>query len=113
MSETEKKMPAEVIQTVTIPEPESFYCDGDEDQFFAWLKSLPAVRSIKGGQDGLAIEYVAPIDRLSFYELVGLLSRYQLDLSSLRPLCESQKDSWFSDQNNYWYSAVHEPNRED
>lgn len=93
---------------LTIPEPKRFYCESDEDHFFAWLESIPAVKAVAGTPEGLNLTVEEPIDQLSFYELVGLMTRYQLDKKSLRPLCESHADPWFIDTKNYWYGSVFE-----
>ena len=89
-----------------ISEPGPFYCESDEDSFFAWLKSIPAVKAVTGTALGLEIALDEPVDRLSFYEIVGLFTRYGLDRRQLRLLCESNEDPWFHDPKNYWYAAV-------
>ena len=89
-----------------IQEPLRFYCELDEDYFFAWLKAIPAVKDVTGTHNGLELTIDEPIDRTSFYELVGLMTRYELDRRCLRPLCESNPDSWFKDKKNYWHGAV-------
>ena len=89
-----------------IPEPARFYCEADEDHFFAWLQRIAAVKAVVGTPDGLDLTIDIPIDQLSFYELVGLMTRYQLDKKSLRPLCDGQTDPWFTDKKNYWYESV-------
>ncbi len=99
MSESQKIL-------LPIPEPVRFYCESDEEHFFAWLKSIPAVKAVVGTPEGLDLTIEVPIDRLSFYELVGLMTRYQLDKRSLRQLCESHADQWFNDAKNYWYTSV-------
>jgi hypothetical protein len=91
-----------------IPEPGRFYCEPDEDHFFAWLQSIAAVKAVVGTPDGLDLTIEMPVDRTSFYELVGLMTRYQLDKASLRPLCVGHPDPWFSDRKNYWYGSVFE-----
>jgi hypothetical protein len=89
-----------------IPEPERFYCDADEDHFFGWLNGIPAIKGFVGTPAGLDLTVDVPIDRTSFYELVGLLTRYQLDSRCLKPLCEGQTDPWFTDATNYWFKSV-------
>jgi hypothetical protein len=89
-----------------IPEPSRFHCESDEDHFFAWLEGIPAVKSVVGTPDGLTLTIEHPIDRTSFYELVGLMTRYQLEKESLRQLCEGHADVWFNDAKNYWYTSV-------
>ena len=83
-----------------------FYCESDEDHFFAWLKSIPAIKAVVGTPEGLNLTIEEPIDQLSFYELVGLMTRYQLDKKALHQLCDSQQDPWFTDTKNYWYASV-------
>ena len=89
-----------------IPEPSRYYCEPDEDHFFAWLKSIPAIKKIVGTPTGIELLIEEPIDKLSFYELVGLLTRYDLDRRCLRPLCIQHSDPWFNDKKNYWFDAV-------
>lgn len=89
-----------------IPEPSRYYCEPDEDYFFAWLKAIPAIKNVIGTPTGLELTIEEPIDKLSFYELVGLMTRYSLDRRCLRQLCSLQSDPWFNDPKNYWYSAV-------
>lgn len=92
---------------ISINQPEYFYCESDEDHFFAWLQSIPAVKSFVGAPPhSLKLTIEMPIDRLSFYELVGLMTRYQLNKNSLRPLCKDHADPWFTDNKNYWYDSV-------
>ena len=91
---------------LAIPEPKSYYCESDEDHFFAWLESIPAIKAAVGTPQGINSTVEEPIDKLSFYELVGLMARYELDRLCLRPLCESQIDPWFKDPKNYWYTSV-------
>lgn len=93
---------------LTIPEPSRFYCESDEKHFFEWLESIPAITAVVGTVEGLNLTIEEPIDRLSFYELVGLMTRYQLDKKPLRQLCESNTDPWFNDAKNYWYLSVFE-----
>lgn len=91
---------------LSIPEPNRYHCDSDEDHFFGWLKSIPAIKAVVGTPTGLDLTVDVPIDRLSFYELVGLMTRYQLDKKCLRQLCAGHQDVWFNDTKNYWYESV-------
>jgi len=96
----------ELSMQLVIPEPQRYYCEADERHFFAWLQAISAVTKVVGTPDGLQLDIETPVDRASFYELIGLLTRYQLNGSSLRPLCEGNPDPWFADSRNYWYDAV-------
>ena len=64
------------------------------------------MKIVTGAPGGLELTIDEPIDRASFYELVGLMTRYGLDTQCLKPLCESNPDSWFKDNKNYWHAAV-------
>jgi hypothetical protein len=89
-----------------IPEPAKYYCEEDEDHFFSWLQDIPAIKSVQGTPQGLDLTIITPIDQLSFYQLVGLMARYQLEMYSLRPLCENHANPWFTDKKNYWHKFV-------
>lgn len=89
-----------------IPEPSRYHCHSDEKYFFEWLKVIPVVDEIVGTPEGLTLKIREPIDQSSFYELVGLMTRYGLDLKSLRPICREHSDPWFRNPSNYWYHSV-------
>lgn len=89
-----------------IDEPKRFYCQPDEEHFFAWLNGIDEVEKVVGSQAGLLIEFKRPIGRDGFYELVGLLTRYGLNCSCLQPLCAAHPDDWFRDKVNYWHKSV-------
>jgi len=89
-----------------IREPIRFYCPLDEDHFFAWLHDIPAVKGVDGTVAGLELDIEEPIDKTSLYELIGLLTRYDVDRRCLRPLVESNPDPWFRDPGRYWHQSV-------
>lgn len=94
------------MRMLLIPEPSVYYCEPDEEHFFSWLRAIPAIREVTGTPAGLELIVDEPIDKVSFYELVGLLTRYGLDSKCLQPLCCLQTDPWFNDPKNYWYANV-------
>ena len=80
-----------------------FYSHDDEEHFFAWLYSLAAYKEVKGA--GLELRVTFKTSRLSrrdIRELVGLFSRYDIDLRHLRLLLEPAR-SWLPEG---WRSAV-------
>ena len=91
---------------LVIPEPQRFFCEADEKHFFDWLNGIRAIRKVVGTPAGLELVIDVPIDKVSFYELVGLLTRYNLDRTCLNPLCLEHPDAWFQDRRNYWYRYV-------
>ena len=92
---------------ILIQEPGLFYCEPDEDYFFTWLKAIPAVKRVTATPKGLELIIEEPMDKNSFYELIGLMTRYGLDKKCLRPICDSHPDPWFKDSKNYWYESVY------
>jgi hypothetical protein len=91
---------------VRIEEIGRFYSSGDEEAFFFWLKSIPAVKSFTGKHKGLSVEIADPIDDDSLRELIGLLSRYEINMSCLRLLAHDQNASWLKDKDRYWYNSI-------
>jgi hypothetical protein len=90
---------------VVIREP-IWFSDADEDSFFDWLKSLKAVKDFVGVPSGLEITLSDPVDEFSLRELLGLMSRYDLDMKWLRALRTSENESWFADDQKYWHDKV-------
>ncbi|MGZ5875665.1 MAG: hypothetical protein ACXWKP_26595 [Bradyrhizobium sp.] len=87
--------------------PSPFYSRTDEDHFFAWLQSIPAIKRVTGKGRGLELVVERPIDRESLRDLIAVMTRYDLDCRPLRPLCDEQKDEYFRDEGKYWHSAVY------
>lgn len=64
-----------------------FYSRGDEDVFFTWAKSIPAVKDIFGESDEIILSIKsAGIDDESLRELIALLYRYKIPLHQLAKL---------------------------
>src|SRR5688572_19361248 len=90
---------------ITVEEP-YFFSHGDEDQFFAWLKSIPAVREVEGTPIGLDV--VVKRRRLSsndLRELIALFHRYGLDSGLLRQFYSPQHE-WMKNPKAYWYKSI-------
>jgi len=93
---------------VIIREPVPFFSEGDEDYFFEWLKSITAVKDLVGCTRGLELTLADHVDDPSLRELIGLMTRYGLDMKWLRSLRTKQNEHWFAHDNTYWYSSVFE-----
>ncbi|UWU74882.1 hypothetical protein N2603_33255 [Bradyrhizobium huanghuaihaiense] len=83
---------------IAIREPAPFFSNGDEDSFFHWLKSIDAVKDFVGSPRGLEVTLEDPVEDLSLRELIGLLTRYGLDMRCLRGLRTQQNEAWFADE---------------
>jgi hypothetical protein len=101
-------MPNETAQLVLfIDQPSPYYSQTDEDHFFGWLQSIPAIKKVTGIPKGLELIVQRPIDRESLRDLIALMTRYGLDRRPLKPLCDEQPDEYFRREGTYWHSAVY------
>ena len=101
-------MTAEATNPVLfIDGPNPFYSQTDEDHFFAWLESIPAVKKVTGRGRGLELIVERPIDKESLRDLIALMTRYDVNRRPLRALCDEQEDEYFRDRGRYWRSAVY------
>jgi hypothetical protein len=78
----------------------------DEKNFFDWLGSIPAVKSIRGTPVGLELSVDKPMDRTSLYDLIAVLTRYGLDRKCLKGIAAPEDAKWFEDPAKYWHSAI-------
>jgi hypothetical protein len=96
-----------MTQTILIKEPGPFYSPQDEDYFFEWLQSIPAVKGVKGVKGGcLEVTIDGPVNEGCLADLMAVLSRYSVDLKPLKALCAPNNEKWFRDPIKYWYPAV-------
>jgi hypothetical protein len=91
---------------VVIRGPTRFFSTGDEDSFFHWLRSIAAVKNVVGCRTDLEITLVDPVDDCSLRELIGLTTRYGLEMAWLRQLRNDGNKSWFDNENTFWYESV-------
>jgi hypothetical protein len=97
---------------LVIPLPSRFYAQSDEDSFFAWVRSIPAVTSVKGiggpENGGLELTLCQPImDASSLRSLIALMSRYGLAMSCLQEQCAADcNKAIFMNPSAYWYASV-------
>jgi hypothetical protein len=94
------------MMKIVIREPVPFFSDGDEDSFFHWLKSIDAVKDFVGSPVGLEVALADPVDDFSLRELIGLLTRYGLDMKWLRRLRTQQNEAWFASERMYRHESV-------
>lgn len=81
----------------SIAQPKRFYSECDEHHFFAWLRSIPAIKAFVGTPpQRLDLTVGVPVDRGSFYQPVGLLARSDIEQKLLESLCIGHADLWFS-----------------
>jgi len=98
---------SEPTDPVLLIDGPTFYSRNDEDHFFGWLKSIPAIKKVTGEGRGLELMIERPIDKESLRDLIALMMRYRVDCRPLRTLCDEQKDEYFRDKRRDWHSAIY------
>ncbi len=84
-----------------------FYTEKDESRFFMALREISALKSIQGVGRSLIIDFdLRGLGRDSLFELIGILTRYQINLKPLGTLAERSKFSWLKDKRWYWYGGM-------
>lgn len=83
-----------------------FFSYMDEENFFTWLKKIPAIQDIRGTARGLELTITKPMDRHSLADLIAALMRYSIDMKCLRDLSRPEDEAWFKDPQKYWHKAV-------
>jgi|WetSurMetagenome_2_1015567.scaffolds.fasta_scaffold1714486_1 hypothetical protein len=100
---------------LVIPEPLQWFSPLDEDIFYHGLKSIPAItsftiepgRPLQGEPNKLVLVLNEPfMDEDSLRNLIGLMSRYSLKMSSLAAQCTEENARWFKNPEKYWYQGV-------
>lgn len=80
-----------------------FYSAQDEDNFFAWLNGLDAIKSVSGEGDGIVIECdMAQMTEQCLRELIALFYRYGVETKQLDVFLTSENASWFLNQDAFW-----------
>jgi len=91
---------------VIMREPVPFFSEGDEDSFFQWLKSIEAVKDFVRVRGGLELTLTDPVDDFCLRELLGLTTRYGLDMKWLRNFRTQQNEEWFAEEMAFWHQSV-------
>ena len=84
-----------------------YYSNGDEDAFFAWLKSIDCVTDYYGELRTLYIE-VDPdkVDLIQIRELIGLFHRYKISKAQLAQLEKEEFRAWLRQSGSYWQRSM-------
>ena len=95
-----------MLDTLTIREPAIFYSYLDEENFFRWLESIPAVTSVSRVGLDLEVSLRQILDEPNLRDLIAIFRRYGIDMKCLRHLATSSNESWFKNPIAYWYKDV-------
>jgi len=97
-------------KTTVFSEPRFYFSPLDEVMFFHWLESIPGIENIH--VDGKGVEITvsdAGLSRSDWRDLIGLLSRYEIDMSPLKMLVDLDPDlkQWMKDERAFWYTSIY------
>ncbi|MFZ6760999.1 hypothetical protein ACO0K9_27660 [Undibacterium sp. Ji50W] len=85
----------------------TFYTTKDEARLFMALRDISALKSMQGIDRSLQIDFdLRKLSRDSVFELIGILTRYQIDLKPLSVLAERSKLAWIKDKKWYWHVGM-------
>lgn len=97
----------EHASTLTIPEPDGFSCQLDEEHFFKWLQEIYGVKEVRGHTAGLTVYLAVPaLSDSALRNLIGLLFRYDIPMSFLRSQLTPKNERWFNEPDKDWYQSV-------
>jgi hypothetical protein len=111
--QTDNLSPSE--NQLVIPQPLPWYSKAEENAFYEALGSIEGIRFFKivpgaplvGIPNNMVLMLDAPIlDSNALRNLIGLMFRYSLNMSSLASQCSPDNEVWFRDPQNYWYEKV-------
>lgn len=91
-----------------IREPSTFYSYLDEENFFRWLESIPAVTGVSRVGFNLEVSLKPTIDEPNLRDLIAILRRYGIDMKCLKAFANPNNEFWFRNPIAYWYKAVFE-----
>lgn len=84
-----------------------FYCYLDENNFFNWLESIVSKDAFRGGSEGLVVTLPeSGLNQEEWADLIGLMTRYNIDIQGLADFVTSKNENWLKDQTKYWYAAI-------
>lgn len=83
-----------------------YFSQNDETVMFDWLGRIGVVEDVIGeGRDLISRLKQAPTDN-QLRDLLALFFRYQMNMTPLAALRTAKNESWFSDQESYWFDKV-------
>jgi hypothetical protein len=78
----------------------------DEENFFRWLESIPAVTGVARAGRDLDVSLKVPVGESDLRDLIALLKRYGIDMKCLRAFADAGNASWFRSPSAYWHADV-------
>jgi hypothetical protein len=89
-----------------IVEGPTYYSQGDEAAFFAWLQAISCISDIVGQSTGLRIQLKRTPSKSDLRELIGLLYRYNMNMKPLAAFKTARNAKWFAAPRMFWHAKV-------
>jgi hypothetical protein len=86
-----------------------FWSEGDERALFDWLERIESVSGVRGQGTTLTLEIREPVSDAALRELIGLFTRYGIEMSDLARFEAAGNREWFRDRGAFWYENVFSP----
>ncbi|MFC4259034.1 hypothetical protein ACFOZ5_08345 [Marinobacter lacisalsi] len=88
-------------------EPSKFYSYLDEENFFKWMQSIPAVNLIEREGHHLVITLIdQDIEEMDLRDLIAVFARYQIDMGDLKKFADTEHGEWINNPDAYWYCSI-------
>lgn len=84
----------------------TFYSQLDEEMFFTGLKKISSVKQVEGRGRDLSFTVSSRPSNKTLRELLGLFSRYKIDMRQLAQFLTKKNRSWFHSPEAYWFKRV-------
>lgn len=75
----------------------------DEEAFFEWAMKIHCVDNMDKGYFHIKSKRLSKSD---LYDLIAIMTRYQLPMKELQQFCNSKNEHWFKNKDMYWYQSV-------
>lgn len=84
-----------------------FYSQQDEEVFFSWAQSIPAVSAIRGRGSSLFLTLKrSGISDRSLREFLALFQRYRVSMKQLAQFKNTRNKAWFAAPEMFWFKSV-------
>ena len=83
-----------------------YFSQLDEALFFDALSKISGIQKFEGIGPDLILTTRSRLSNRSLQELIGLFTRYRIEMRQLSQYSTKQNESWFRDPEKFWYKRV-------
>lgn len=94
---------------ISVYEPNKYYSYLDEENFFKWIESNPAVTAVERQGGRLIISFKsARIAEQDLRDLIAVFARYQISMRDIKKFAAGEHKQWLNNPDAYWYRSIFE-----